>query len=85
MARLRRLGSHFLALPLLEPRSGAATYVTAAELYARCRWLGITPRSPHDCLIATLAVEHGAPLLHDDRDFELLAEVEKKLKLLPKK
>jgi len=78
-AELRR---HFLALPILGSESQGATHVAAAALYARCRWQGFTPRSPHDCLIAQLAVEHGVPLLHDDRDFESLARVEPKLKLI---
>ena len=77
-----RLRRHFLALPLLEPKSQAATQVAAAALYARCRGQGITPRSPIDCLIAQLAIEHGVQLLHDDRDFESLAGVEPKLKLI---
>lgn len=64
---------------MLEPKSGAATHAAAGALYARCRWAGITPRSPHACLIAQLAVEHGVPLLHDDRDFEAIAGVETRL------
>ncbi len=79
---LERLRAHFLALPMLEPKPGAATHAAAGALYARCRWAGITPRSPHDCLIAQLAVEHGMPLLHDDRDFEAIAGVETRLVLL---
>jgi predicted nucleic acid-binding protein len=77
-----RLRKHFVALPLLEPEPRGATHVAAAALYARCRWRGFTPRSPHECLIAQLSIEHGAPLLHDDRDFEALARVEPKLKFL---
>jgi predicted nucleic acid-binding protein len=76
-----RLRKHFSALPLLEPKPAGATHVAAAALYARSRWRGFTPRSPHDCLIAQLAIEHGVPLLHDDRDFEALARVEPKLRL----
>ncbi len=79
-----RLRAHFAALPFLRPKSDAATHVAAAALYARCRWQGITPRSPHDCLIAQLCIEYKVPLLHDDRDFELLARVEPKLKLFPR-
>ncbi|PZR48256.1 MAG: VapC toxin family PIN domain ribonuclease, partial [Stutzerimonas stutzeri] len=79
-----RLRRHFLALPILEPESQGATHVAAAALYARCRWQGFTPRSPHDCLIAQLAIEHGVPLLHDDRDFEALARIEPKLALIPR-
>jgi hypothetical protein len=78
---LERLRSHFLALPMLEPRPGAVSHADAGELYARCRWAGITPRSPHDCLIATLAVQHSVPLLHDDKDFEAIASVEHRLVL----
>jgi len=52
-------------------------------LYARCRWKGITPRSPHDCLIAQLAIENDVELLQDDRDFRLIARVEPALRLCP--
>lgn len=76
---LRTLREQFGALPLLMPLPGPATYVGAGELYARCRWKGYTPRSPHDCLLAQIAIEHRVPLLHDDRDFEYIAEVEPKL------
>ncbi|HLD13731.1 MAG TPA: PIN domain nuclease [Burkholderiales bacterium] len=79
-----RLRAHFSALPTLRPEDDTATHVAAAALYARCRWQGITPRSPHDCLIAQLCIEHKISLLHDDRDFDLLARVEPKLKLIPR-
>ena len=55
---------------------------SAALLYARCRWQGITIRSPNDCLIAACAVEADVPLLHADRDFLTLACVDKRLKLI---
>ena len=73
---LRTLRSRFEALPMLEPAEGGATHADAGALYARCRWAGITPRSPHDCLIAQLALAHGVSLLHDDRDFDRIGEVE---------
>ena len=76
---LRTLRRRFSALPSLAPRTDTVTYAEAGELYARCRWAGITPRSPHDCLIAALAIEHGVPLLHDDRDFDRIAQVEPRL------
>ena len=76
---LRTLRSRFEALPMLEPAAGGATHADAGALYARCRWAGITPRSPHDCLIAQLALAHAVPLLHDDRDFDRIAEVEPQL------
>lgn len=76
---LRTLQRRFGGLPLLEPQPGAQTYAEAGTLYARCRWAGVTPRSPHDCLIAVTAIEHGVALLHDDRDFEQIAGVEPRL------
>lgn len=78
-AELVELRGCFDSLPML--LHSIATYANAGTLYARCRWVGITPRSPHDCLIAQLAVENGAPLLQDDKDFSLLAQVEQKLVL----
>lgn len=54
----------------------------AALLYARCRWQGLTVRSPNDCLIAACAIEAGQTLLAQDRDFAAIARVEPKLQLL---
>lgn len=76
---LRTLQRRFAELPMLVPQSGVEMHAQAGALYARCRWQGVTPRSPHDCLIATLAIEHGVALLHDDRDFELIASFEPRL------
>lgn len=81
-ASLQRLREHFLSLPMVEPLPGGLTYASAGELYARCRWQGLTPRSPHDCLIAQIAIDHGVALLHDDRDFAALARVDPRLQLL---
>ena len=71
---LEQLRAAFSGQPLLHATE--ATYLRAGEMYARCRWRGVTIRSPHDCLIATLAIENGVPLLQDDRDFEQIAGVE---------
>ena len=54
----------------------------AALLYARCRWQGITIRSPNNCLIAACAIESDMPLLHADRDFLTLASIDKRLQLI---
>jgi len=79
---LQTLRDHFTALPMLVPRQDAATHADAGALYARCRWQGVTPRSPHDCLIAQLAIENQLALLHDDRDFEAIGRVEPALSLM---
>jgi len=55
---------------------------SAAHLYARCRWTGVTPRSANDCLIATHAILAGMPLLHRDRDFGMIAKAEPRLMLV---
>lgn len=48
-------------------------HVLAASLYRQARRSGVTIRKTLDCLIAAPCVRSGSPLLHDDRDFDLLA------------
>jgi predicted nucleic acid-binding protein len=67
---------------ILEPRE-LSTYEIAAQLYRRAREAGLTIRKPNDCLIAALALEHGALLVHNDRDFLALAQVEPSLLVYP--
>lgn len=55
---------------------------SAALLYARCRWQGLTVRSANDCLIAACAIESNEPLLARDRDFAAMARIEPKLQLI---
>jgi predicted nucleic acid-binding protein len=69
-------------LPMIITPDAREAARTAARLYARCRWAGVTPRSANDCLIATHAIFCGMPLLHRDRDFVLSAGVEQKLILV---
>ena len=59
---------------------GRKSYEMAAELYFRCRKHGITIGSTIDLLIAQTAIENDLYLLHDDRDFSLMASIEPKLK-----
>ena len=47
----------------------------AAGIYFDLRRSGITIRSPIDCCIAVIAIEAQAILLHQDRDFEKIAEI----------
>lgn len=67
---------------ILEPRE-LSTYEVAAQLYRAARAAGFTIRKPNDCLIAALALEHGALLVHNDRDFLALAQVEPSLLIYP--
>lgn len=51
------------------------TWQQAARIFFELRRRGRTVRSPIDCCIAQLAIEHGALLVHRDRDFETIARV----------
>ncbi len=82
---------HFIQLqqqldvvPVWSPDDARELARQAAMLYARCRWQGLTIRSPHDCLIAASAIEAGEPLLHADRDFEHLAGIDPRLQFVLK-
>lgn len=49
-------------------------YEEAADLYRGCRSRGATVNKLIDCLIAAIAIREGATVLHNDRDFEVLAK-----------
>ncbi len=57
------------------PEDPIRSYKDAAQLYYTCRRKGITIRSTIDCLIAQTSIEHNLVLLHNDRDFDLIAQV----------
>ncbi len=57
----------------LEP--GPHSWEEAARIYFDLRRLGKTVRSPIDCCIAQVAIDHGVLLLHHDRDFEVISKV----------
>lgn len=81
-AQFNRLEAQLERLPgldALDPRDLARE---AAMLYARCRWQGVTVRSPNDCVVAACAIAAGLPVLARDRDFQALASVEPALQLL---
>jgi predicted nucleic acid-binding protein len=47
----------------------------ASRTYFDLRRIGQTVRSSFDCLIAEIAISRNMPLLHDDRDFEVIATI----------
>jgi predicted nucleic acid-binding protein len=69
VARLRRLLGRFELVAV----QGLADFEAAADLYRRCRAGGETVRKLSDCLVAAVALRHGATLLHRDADFEVIA------------
>ena len=64
-----------LALPCVESPLEDEVFVEAAELYRAARRSGLTPRSAADCLIAVCCIRNNLPVLHLDRDFDLLTTV----------
>jgi len=50
-----------------------ATFLRSSQMYRALRKKGITIRAPVDCMIASVAIEHRVPLLHNDRDFDKIA------------
>jgi predicted nucleic acid-binding protein len=74
---------YFSELLCYVPRDPVESHIAAARLYQGCRKAGKTPRSGNDCLIAQIAIEHGLALLHNDRDFNTIANVAGQLSLYP--
>ena len=68
LGELRRLLARATLIP-----TEATDYEDAAALYRACRAGGETVRKLIDCLIASAAIRAGIPVLHSDRDFDVLA------------
>ena len=49
----------------------------ALGLFDRCRRAGATIRSSNDCLIAAIAIRNEVPVLHMDKDFDVIARYTK--------
>ena len=45
----------------------------AAAIHRRCRRAGETPRNLIDCMIAAVAIRRDEPVVHRDRDFDVIA------------
>jgi predicted nucleic acid-binding protein len=72
-AEFRNLRKALSSFRILQPASDE-TYVQAARLNRAGRKRGVTIRSLVDCLIAAIAIENRAAILHKDRDYERLSE-----------
>ena len=68
---LRRLMDRF---PLMR-FDAAVDFDAATRIYRTCRRSGVTPRGMLDCMIAAVALRHGAKLLAADSDLDRVAEV----------
>lgn len=52
----------------------ALDYHGAADVFHAARATGHAPRSLQDCLITAVALRHGVPLAHRDKDFARIAD-----------
>lgn len=68
-----RVKESLLSCPILrlDPVEAA---IEAAQLYRSLRKKGVTIRKPNDCLIAHYAIFYDMPILHNDADFDRIAQ-----------
>jgi predicted nucleic acid-binding protein len=70
-ATLERLAN---GLPSLSV-DNTVDFRAAADIYRAARRTGETIRSVNDCLIAAVAIRHGARIVHRDADFDVIARI----------
>ena len=68
---LRRLMERFVLMRF----DAAIDFDAATRIYRMCRRAGVTPRGMVDCMIAAVALRHGATLLATDTDLDRVANV----------
>lgn len=71
----RRLRSNLITQRFIYHLDALETHIGAARLYQHCRQHGVTPRSAVDCLIAQIAIENQAALLHNHSDYDHIARI----------
>ena len=62
-----------ILLPLIYLPITKAMFVKSASIYRIIRKHGKTIRSPIDCMIASICIEHEVRLLHNDNDYDIIA------------
>jgi len=81
-AEFETLASYLTTQRIYHLRPEVATYAKAARMYFTLRRSGIIPRSTLDMLIALTTIENDLALLHDDRDFDVMAACMPELRIL---
>lgn len=71
LARLEKLTNGLPSLGVDQ----AVDFRAAAAIFRGCRTAGRAVRNLADCLIAAVAIRHGARVMHKDADFESIAAV----------
>jgi predicted nucleic acid-binding protein len=72
-ARAREINKQLAIFECLDT-GGVELARASAELYRGLRKKGVTVRGSIDVLLAALCIEHKLTLLHNDRDFDAIAE-----------
>jgi len=65
--RVKAILSGLIYLPVTKE-----IFLKASVIYRRIRKAGKTIRSPMDCMIAAICLEHEISLLHNDRDYDTI-------------
>ena len=74
-SEFERLGRYLRTQKFYHLNDPIESFNQAAKIYSLCRRKGITIRSTIDCLIAQTAMENNLLLLHNDSDFDAIAQV----------
>lgn len=75
--RIMRIYDGFVSTDIVED-----DFDLAAEIYRAVQKAGYTVRSQTDCVIAAIAVRQRVTLVHNDADFDRVAEVMSELAVL---
>ena len=70
----QKLSSYLSTQTMIALPETPDVYADSAKLYFKLRRLGVTVRNTIDVMIAYTAVYYKLPLLHNDRDFDLIAD-----------
>lgn len=76
----RGIRRDLLRFSIIAPK-GLETHLVAADIYRGCRRKGVTIRNSSDCLIAAIAMENDAVILHNDSDYDRIASVYPSLRI----
>jgi predicted nucleic acid-binding protein len=71
----KRLKKYLISQRFFHPKDPVDSFTCAARIYFDCRKKGITIRNTIDCIVAQTAIENDLHLLHNDKDFEIMAKV----------
>ncbi len=69
----KQIQKHLLTFPIFLTKE-IETYLHASDIFRTCRKQGKTIRKTVDCIIAAIAIENKLTLLHNDRDFDHIAD-----------